>query len=75
MQRYKVRNVDPEVAKISAKLKETGLKLPDVIITATAIVVGAILVSKDEKIKISQFEVLNPKEFVEDLRKCLELEF
>ncbi|MEM0215841.1 MAG: hypothetical protein QXP46_02800 [Archaeoglobaceae archaeon] len=29
MQRYKVRNVDPEVAKISAKLRETGLKLPD----------------------------------------------
>lgn len=65
LQRYKVRNVDIEVAKISAKLRETGLKLPDAIITATAMLVGAILVSKDYEIKIPQLEVLDPKEFVE----------
>ena len=50
---------------MAARIRAKGLKLPDAIVVATAILNESILITKDREIKHSELEILTPEQFVE----------
>ena len=63
--RYRLVELNAEIADMAARIRAGGLKLPDAIVVATAILTRSILITKDRGIKHDGIEILTPEQFVE----------
>ena len=68
MQRYIIKPVDLEIADMSAKIRNQGLKLPDAMVIATAMLTNSILITKDRNMRYPNLEILSPEKFLEKYR-------
>ncbi|MBE8538700.1 PIN domain-containing protein [Geoglobus acetivorans] len=63
--KYRLRELNAEIADLAARIRAGGLKLPDAIVVATAILSKSILITGDKGIKHDELKILTPEEFVE----------
>ncbi len=59
---YRVCPVTMETASLSARIQSTGLKLPDAIVVATAILENATLVTLDKAIVHKKAKIVSPSD-------------
>jgi len=57
--------LNAEIADMAARIRAEGLRLPDAIVVATAILSESILVTKDRGVKHGKLKTLTPEQFVE----------
>jgi predicted nucleic acid-binding protein len=64
--KYRLVELNAEIADMAARIRAEGLRLPDAIVVATAITSESILVTKDARIKHGKLKTLTPEQFIEE---------
>ena len=59
---YDIQPLTLEIAKLAARIRMTGLRMPDAIVVATAASTHSILITKDKAINYSAIEIIDPSE-------------
>ncbi len=65
--KYNIQPVTLEIADLGAKIRATGLRLPDALIVATAIQTQSSLITMDDSVRYPHLEIVTPERFIDRL--------